>query len=46
MNMTAIKPRKLPVQSRSRKRVKTIQNVTANLVLEQGFESLTAVGNC
>ena len=44
MTVTAVKPRKLPVQNRSRKRVETIQDVTATLLLENGFESLTAVG--
>lgn len=44
MSKAAIKPRKMPVQSRSRKRVETILEVTATLLIESGYESLTAVG--
>ncbi|MGI9282029.1 MAG: TetR/AcrR family transcriptional regulator [Endozoicomonas sp.] len=44
MSNAAIKPRKLPVQSRSKKRVESILEVTAALLIEGGYESLTAVG--
>lgn len=44
MSKSAIKPRKLPVQSRSKKRVETILDVTAQLLVESGYDCLTAVG--
>lgn len=44
MSKTAVKPRKTPVQSRSKKRVESILEVTASLLMEKGYESLTAVG--
>jgi AcrR family transcriptional regulator len=44
MSKAAIKPRKMPVQSRSKKRVESILEVTATLLVEGGYESLTAVG--
>ena len=44
MSKTAVKPRKTPVQNRSKKRVESILEVTATLLVEKGYESLTAVG--
>ncbi|MRI35159.1 hypothetical protein EOPP23_19515 [Endozoicomonas sp. OPT23] len=44
MSKSTIKPRKLPVQNRSKKRVETILEVTAQLLVEGGYDSLTAVG--
>ncbi|UYM18223.1 TetR/AcrR family transcriptional regulator [Endozoicomonas euniceicola] len=44
MSKTTVKPRKTPVQSRSKKRVESILEVTASLLVEKGYESLTAVG--
>lgn len=40
----SVKPRKLPVQARSRKRVETILKATAAILVESGHEALTAVG--
>lgn len=40
----SVKPRKLPVQARSRKRVETILNATAAILVESGHEALTVVG--
>ena len=44
MPADSVKPRKLPVQARSRKRVETILKATASILVESGHESLTAVG--
>lgn len=44
MSKATIKPRKLPVQNRSKKRVETILEVTAQLLVEDGYDTLTAVG--
>ena len=40
----SIKPRKQPVQARSRKRVGTILEATSTILVENGYEALTAVG--
>ena len=44
MSEESIKPRKLPVQARSRKRVETILEATSSILVNSGHESLTAVG--
>ena len=44
MSEESIKPRKLPVQARSRKRVETILDATSSILVTSGHEALTAVG--